>query len=108
MLTIVKCTKLKSSTLAHCSFQIRTRKSTFKKLCGGMFGTLILLMFYFQKPYNGTDCPFWALCKLDEVGPDNQLSAVIILPPVHPDRCVQTASMYKGMIEAILQVNCSD
>ena len=65
-------------------------------------------MFYLQKPYYGTDCPFWALSKHDEVGPANQLTEVIILPPVQPDRCVQTATMYKGMIEAILLVNCSE
>ena len=61
-------------------------------------------MFYVQKPYNGTDCPLWALCMLDDLETANQLSEVMILPPVQPDRCVQTASMYKGMIVMIFLV----
>ena len=107
MITIVKCKTLKSYTLGRCSFPILAQKFTNKKLCGGVFGILLLLIFYVKKAHIETDCPFWAVCPLDHIEEANQLTEVIILPPVQPDRCVQTASMYKGMIWMSILVNCS-
>ena len=54
-------------------------------------GLLLLLIIYVQTVQIGSDCPFWTAYQIGD-----QLSEVKLLPAVQPDRCVQTATMYKG------------
>ena len=49
-------------------------------------------MFYVQTVQIGADCPFWAVCQIE-----SELREVELLPAVRPDRCVRTATMYKGI-----------
>ena len=78
--------------LTQLIFPILGRMFTSRRICGGTLGLLLLLMFYVQTVQIGADCPFWAVCQIE-----SELREVELLPAVQPDRCVRTATMYKGI-----------